>query len=589
MGSHSSLTQYAAYAEPDTGLPRIGHYDLSQQTIQPLSFVSGTPVTNLYEVIAAGPSKITPNGEVLPAKHVRLLPPISGRDILAVGKNYMEHAKEFNSSGYDSSDKTDRPSHPVIFTKRATSIIADGSEVLLHPEFSQTVDYEGEIGVIIGKSGFRVEEADAMQYVWGYTIINDLTARERQRDHKQFFIGKSPDTFCPMGPIAVPKEDLPVTLKVETHINGELRQSATSEDLIFSIPNLIKTISEGQTLQPGDVIATGTPAGVGIGRKPPVFLKSGDRMSVSITGLGALNNQIAPAHAVNPTIKQVDADSPFRLTNGAKSLNSGVGLTQVNGKNLNYQRLGSGANQIVFVHGLGGTLDYWTPLISTLSLAETNTLHLFDLEGHGSSPTHPLSQLSIESFVGDIKAIFEAAGASASAPATLVAHSMGCLAAIKFTLDNPALVENLVLVGPPPSPLPEAASKGSYTRAALVRSKGMNAVVDTIVDAGTSSNTKKANPLAIAAVRISLLGQDPESYAKAVWALANATQKLDVEAIEAKTLIVTGDEDKVSPPSLCEAYTSRIQGSTLVVLKDVGHWHVFEDVAGVAAAVKTFL
>ncbi|CAI6091809.1 unnamed protein product [Clonostachys chloroleuca] len=589
MGSHSSLTQYAAYAEPDTGLPRIGHYDLSQQTIQPLSFVSGTPVTNLYEVIAAGPSKIIPNGEVLPAKHVRLLPPISGRDILAVGKNYMEHAKEFNSSGYDSSDKTDRPSHPVIFTKRATSIIADGSEVLLHPEFSQTVDYEGEIGVIIGKSGFRVEEADAMQYVWGYTIINDLTARERQRDHKQFFIGKSPDTFCPMGPIAVPKEDLPVTLKVETHINGELRQSATSEDLIFSIPNLIKTISEGQTLQPGDVIATGTPAGVGIGRKPPVFLKSGDRMSVSITGLGTLNNQIAPAHAVNPTIKQVDADSPFRLTNGAKSLNAGVGLTQVNGKSLNYLRLGSGANQIVFVHGLGGTLDYWTPLVSTLSLAETNTLHLFDLEGHGSSPTHPLSQLSIASFASDIKAIFEAAGASASAPATLVAHSMGCLAAIKFTLDNPGLVDKLVLVGPPPSPLPEAASKGSYTRAALVRSKGMNAVVDTIVDAGTSSNTKKANPLAIAAVRISLLSQDPESYAKAVWALANATQKLDVEAIKAKTLIVTGDEDKVSPPSLCEAYTSRIQGSTLVVLKDVGHWHIFEDVAGVAAAVKTFL
>ncbi|KAK7225328.1 hypothetical protein V2G26_013331 [Clonostachys chloroleuca] len=455
MGSHSSLTQYAAYAEPDTGLPRIGHYDLSQQTIQPLSFVSGTPVTNLYEVIAAGPSKIIPNGEVLPAKHVRLLPPISGRDILAVGKNYMEHAKEFNSSGYDSSDKTDRPSHPVIFTKRATSIIADGSEVLLHPEFSQTVDYEGEIGVIIGKSGFRVEEADAMQYVWGYTIINDLTARERQRDHKQFFIGKSPDTFCPMGPIAVPKEDLPVTLKVETHINGELRQSATSEDLIFSIPNLIKTISEGQTLQPGDVIATGTPAGVGIGRKPPVFLKSGDRMSVSITGLGTLNNQIAPAHAVNPTIKQVDADSPFRLTNGAKSLNAGVGLTQVNGKSLNYQRLGSGANQIVFVHGLGGTLDYWTPLVSTLSLAETNTLHLFDLEGHGSSPTHPLSQLSIASFASDIKAIFEAAGASASAPATLVAHSMGCLAAIKFTLDNPGLVDKLVLVGPPPPHCPK--------------------------------------------------------------------------------------------------------------------------------------
>ncbi|VUC30790.1 unnamed protein product [Clonostachys rosea] len=589
MGSHRSLTQYAAYVEPDTGLARIGHYDLSQRTIQPLSFDSGTPVANLYEVITAGASNIIANGDALPAEGVKLLPPISGRDILAVGKNYMEHAKEFNSSGYDSSDKTDRPSHPVIFTKRATSIVADGSEVLLHPEFSQTVDYEGEIGVIIGKSGFRVEEADAMEYVWGYTIINDITARERQRDHKQFFIGKSPDTFCPMGPIAVPKEDLPATLKVETHINGELRQGATSEDLIFSIPNLIKTISEGQTLQPGDVIATGTPAGVGIGRKPPVFLKSGDRMSVSITGLGTLNNQIAPANAANLTIKQVDSASPFRLTNAAKSLNAGVGLTQLNSKNLNYQRLGSGANHIVFVHGLGGTLDYWTPLISTLSLVETNTLHLFDLEGHGSSPTHPLSQLSIESFAADIKSVFEIAEASTSAPATLMAHSMGCLAAIKFTLDNPGLVEKLVLIGPPPSPLPEAASRASYDRAALVRSKGMNVVVDTIVDAGTSSNTKKANPLAIAAVRISLLSQDPESYAKAVSALAGATQKLDVEAIKAKTLIVTGDEDKVSPPSLCEAYTSKIQGSSLAVLKKVGHWHVFEDTAGVAAAVKGFL
>ncbi|KAJ0155435.1 Uncharacterized protein HZ326_2330 [Fusarium oxysporum f. sp. albedinis] len=260
MGSQSTsnIMQYAAYVQPNTGLPRIGHFDLANGTIQPLSFISGTPVTDLYQVIAAGASRIIPDGEALAAKDVKLLPTISGRDIMAVGKNYMEHAKEFNSSGYDSSDKTDRPSHPVIFTKRATSIIAHGDVILPHAEFSQTLDYEGEIGVVVGKTGYRVSEADAWDYVWGYTIINDMTARERQRDHKQFFIGKSADTFCPIGPVAVSKDDLPSVLKVETHVNGQLRQSSTTQDLIFSIPTLIKTISEGQTLQPGDVIATGT-------------------------------------------------------------------------------------------------------------------------------------------------------------------------------------------------------------------------------------------------------------------------------------------------------------------------------------------
>ncbi|KAM5367865.1 hypothetical protein ACJZ2D_009776 [Fusarium nematophilum] len=586
MGSLTPLVQYAAFSHPDTGLSRIGHYSLSEGVIQPLSFVSGTPVTSLYEVIAAGTSQIIGDGEPVSAKDVKMLPPISGRDVLAVGKNYMEHAKEFNSSGYDSSDKMDRPSHPVIFTKRATSIIADGEDILPHPEFSQTVDYEGEIGVIIGKAGFRVEEADAMDYVWGYTIINDMTARERQRDHKQFFIGKSPDTFCPIGPIAVPKEFLPEILKVETHVNGELRQSATTDDLIFSIPTLVKTISEGQTLQPGDVIATGTPAGVGIGKKPPVFLRPGDEMAVSVTGLGTLRNRIASAEVVNPTVEQVSSKSPFRLTNAAKALNGGTGLTQFDGKALNYQRLGSGSNQLVFVHGLGGTLDYWTPLISRLLLSNENTLHLFDLEGHGSSPTHPLSQLTVESFAADIRSIFDAANVTS---ATLFAHSLGCLATLKFTLDNPSVVSRLILVGPPPSPLPEAASKGAFARAALVRSKGMRAVVDAVVDAGTSSKSKKANPVAITAVRLSLLGQDPESYAKATWALAGAMQKLDVEALEAKTLIITGEEDKVSPPALCEQYAGRIKDSRVVVLKDVGHWHVFEDVDGVAEEVQEFL
>lgn len=258
----STFTNYVAYKDPKAlGQARIGSLDLSSSTIQPLAYLSGTPISTLYEVIEIGEQQIKPLGKTLQLEQVELLAPIYGRDVLAVGKNYAEHAKEFNSSGYDSSDKVDQPTHPVIFTKRSTSIIASGEPILLHEGFTQSPDYEGEIGVIIGKSGFQIAEADAMDHVWGYTIINDLTARERQRDHKQFFIGKSADTYCPVGPIAVPKEKLPKSLVVETRVNGELRQKAPIEDLIFSVPFLIKTLSEGQTLQPGDMIATGTPAG----------------------------------------------------------------------------------------------------------------------------------------------------------------------------------------------------------------------------------------------------------------------------------------------------------------------------------------
>lgn len=251
-------TNYVSYRDPGSQQTRIGHYDLDTKTIQPLSFRSGTPIDNLYQVIEAGCAEITTSGTPIPAASIKILPPLTGRDVLCVGKNYAEHAKEFNSSGFDSSDKVDVPSHPVIFTKRHTSIIADGEEMYPHPEFTQTVDYEGEIGVIIGKPGRKIEEKDAMKYVWGYTIINDVTARERQRDHKQFYLGKSPDTFCPMGPVAVPKEKLEEVLRVQTRVNGELRQDATTNDLIFSIPYLIKTMSEAQTLMPGDVLATGT-------------------------------------------------------------------------------------------------------------------------------------------------------------------------------------------------------------------------------------------------------------------------------------------------------------------------------------------
>lgn len=188
------LSNFVAYKDKN-GHNRVGHLDFDTSLVTPVSFASGAPVQNVYQVIEVGADTVVAsNEEKVPLESVTILPPVQGRDVLCVGKNYFDHAIEFNKSGYDASDKVDQPTHPVIFTKRATSIVGNGAEILPLQHFTQTLDYEGEIGVIIGKTGFHIDEKNAMDHVWGYTIVNDVTARERQRDHKQFFIGKSPDT-----------------------------------------------------------------------------------------------------------------------------------------------------------------------------------------------------------------------------------------------------------------------------------------------------------------------------------------------------------------------------------------------------------
>ncbi|KAH7392272.1 fumarylacetoacetate hydrolase-like protein [Phaeosphaeria sp. MPI-PUGE-AT-0046c] len=584
---HSSYTNYVSFQESPTGRIRVGHYDLVMQMIHPLSFRSGTPLDNLYQVIEVGEANIASTGASLPASSVKILTPFPERDVLCVGKNYAEHAKEFNSSGFDSSDKVDTPSHPVIFTKRFTSIIAHGEDIYPHTGFTQTADYEGEIGVIIGKPAFRVSEEDAMSYVWGYTIVNDMTARERQRDHKRFYLGKSPDTFCPMGPIAVPASRLDKVLRVQTHVNGELRQNATTEDLIFSVPFLIKTMSEGQTLMPGDVLATGTPAGVGIGRKPPVYLRPGDTITVSVNGLGALTNRIGNVESSNPIPSQVERTSHLRQNNAhkASTLDS---LTLINNKRLFYKSFGeSSGPPIVFMHGLGGDSEYFNPLIQALYLEASHSLHSFDFEGLGRSPTSPLSVLSIQSFAEDVSGVFE--HAKITSGATLIAHSMGCLVAVQFVLSHPDKVSKLVLLGPPVSPFSEAARKQGYARADTVRAEGMQAIVDDVVGMHLSDATKTSNQIAVVATRLSLLSQDPEGYAKACVALACA-EELDFAAIKPRTLFVTGSADTFSPPVLCERHVKGREGQANVkVLQNVGHWHIFEDLQGTAAAIRPFL
>ena len=179
----------------------------------------------------------------------------------------------------------------LCVAKATTSIIGPDEEIDSHPAVTQEVDYEGELGVIIGKRGTNIAEEDAMKYVYGYTIINDVTARDLQKKHLQWFRGKSLDTFCPMGP-TVMVGDWPLPFTIYTKVNGSLRQEGTTTDLIFSIPKLIATLSDGMTLLPGDVIATGTPQGVGMGFNPPKFLKKGDVVEINIDPIGTLRNPV---------------------------------------------------------------------------------------------------------------------------------------------------------------------------------------------------------------------------------------------------------------------------------------------------------
>lgn len=232
----------------------------------------------------------------IPLTEVELVAPIPTprREIFCVGKNYRAHATEFHSSGFDSSGKEAVPTAPVIFTKAMTSVIGPGAPVRGSLDPTGTVDYEGELGVVLGRHAFGVSRAEAMNHIFGYVVVNDVTSRELQRKHNQWVIGKGIDTFCPMGPWLVTADEVGdvAELELETRVNGEIRQKARVSDLIFDIPTLIETMTRTMTLLPGDIIATGTPEGVGIGFTPPRYLQAGDVVSVSITGLGTLENRI---------------------------------------------------------------------------------------------------------------------------------------------------------------------------------------------------------------------------------------------------------------------------------------------------------
>ena len=217
------------------------------------------------------------------------------KNVFCVGKNYHEHAKEFAGSGFDGGAKDVVPPFPVVFSKPHTAIIANGEPILGELDPTGGLDYEGELAVVIGQGGRGIAKADALKHVFGYTIVNDVTARHLQKRHSQWILGKGLDTFCPMGPAILTADEVPdpTQLMLSTFVNGERRQHATVADLIFDIPTLIEAISAAITLEPGDVIATGTPVGVGIGFSPPKFLQKGDVIRIEVPGIGTLENAVA--------------------------------------------------------------------------------------------------------------------------------------------------------------------------------------------------------------------------------------------------------------------------------------------------------
>ena len=279
--------QYVGIVSDD--LQTVTPYQLSQQDAQ-------RGALSIIEMMAEGKA-LPPMGEAVALTDVCLRAPIPHprRNIFCVGKNYLDHVKEIKDSklGEAQGAMANLPKHPVVFSKVPEAVIGTRVGIDSHPAATQEMDYEAELAVVIAKKGKAISQADAMKYVWGYTIVNDVSARDVQAKHVQFHIGKSFDTFCPMGPWLVSADEInEKNTKIQCWVNGELRQDGNTEQMIFDIPTVIESISAGMTLYPGDVIATGTPSGVGMGFKPPRFLKKGDNVKIQIEGIGVLENPV---------------------------------------------------------------------------------------------------------------------------------------------------------------------------------------------------------------------------------------------------------------------------------------------------------
>lgn len=278
------------------GHRKVGLVSADGKTVTPLQLTqvqADSGVLTLIQSLAEGGSLPEPAGPAVDLGEVVLDAPLPRprRNLWCVGRNYHAHAKELAASVFkDNTARTDE--WPIVFTKVPECVVGPHDDVLVPSEVSTQIDYEAELAVVIGKGGKNIARAAAMSHVFGYTVVNDVTARDVQMRHGQWDLGKSFDTFCPMGPWIVTADEFDGTkTRVRCWVNDELRQDGPTENMIFDIPTLIETISRGITLYPGDVIATGTPAGVGMGMSPPRYLRAGDVVRVEIDRLGAIENK----------------------------------------------------------------------------------------------------------------------------------------------------------------------------------------------------------------------------------------------------------------------------------------------------------
>lgn len=217
--------------------------------------------------------------------------PRPAKNVFCLGHNYAAHAKESSEAR---GREVKIPTVPVIFTKAPTTVSGPYDDVVVDRQATQQVDWEVELGVVIGRAGRNIARTDALGHVFGYTVINDLSARDLQQQHVQWFKGKSLDGFCPMGPVVVTADEFgdPQRKRLQLRVNGVTKQDGLTSNMIFPVNVIIEWLSKGLTLEAGDIIATGTPEGVGMGRTPPEFLQSGDEVETEVEGIGVLRNRI---------------------------------------------------------------------------------------------------------------------------------------------------------------------------------------------------------------------------------------------------------------------------------------------------------
>jgi len=250
-------------------------------------------IKNFSKELADKIKNIRSEKNIIPLSEVVLESPIPNppRGIICLGKNYRDHIKEV-AKAIDR--ELEVPKHPIYFSKLVDRCVGPDGIIPAHENFTASLDYEVELAIIIGREGNNIPENKAEEYIFGCTILNDISVRNAQRKHAQWFKGKSFDGSCPMGPWIVTRDEFefPIQLAIKSYVNGELRQDSNTREFIFDIPYFISEFSKGITLKPGDVIATGTPAGVGMGFSPPKYLKAGDEVECYIENIGSLKNKV---------------------------------------------------------------------------------------------------------------------------------------------------------------------------------------------------------------------------------------------------------------------------------------------------------